>query len=195
MSTINLLPWRELKREHEKKQFTVYLAMALGAAAVVVFLFNSYATHLVDSQTHRNQQLENEIAKLDKQIKQIADLKKVRQALIARMGIVQDLQATRILTVRLFDELIKIIPDGLYLTKLERSGNKITLYGYAESNSNISQLMRKIQSDQWVQDPELTEIKKTTETKEITPQNQNEFKLSFILSPKTNGAYNEQPKS
>ena len=96
--------------------------------------------------------------------KEIANIKKLRQALLARMNIVQNLQATRSLTVRLFDELIKIMPDGVYLTNVERAGDKITLLGYAESNTNISQLMRNIENNRWIQDPELTEIKKSKDT-------------------------------
>ena len=188
MSTINLLPWRELKREHEKKQFTIFLAFGLVAAAVVVFFINSYATNRVDNQISRNQRLENEITQLEKKIKEIAEIKKLRQALIARMGIVQNLQATRILMARLFDELVNITPDGVYLTKFERAGNKITLTGYAESNSNISQLMRKIMSNQWIQNPELTEIKRTKETKKSVD---NEFILSFELTPNITGPNNE----
>jgi len=104
------------------------------------------------------------------------------------MGIVQNLQATRILMARLFDELVNITPDGVYLTKFERAGNKITLTGYAESNSNISQLMRKIMSNQWIQNPELTEIKRTKETKKSVD---NEFILSFELTPNITGPNNE----
>jgi len=188
MTEINLLPWRELKREREKKRFTIYLFMALVGAAFIVFLINMYAQQLVENQTNRNQHLQDEITQLEKQIKEIANIKKLRQALLARMNIVQNLQATRSLTVRLFDELIKIMPDGVYLTNVERAGDKITLLGYAESNSTISQLMRNIENNRWIQDPELTEIKKSKEAKTDV---ENQFKLSFILSPKTSGHYNE----
>jgi len=188
MTDINLLPWREVRREREKKRFTIYLFIAMAGAVVIVFLINMYAQHLVENQTNRNQLLQDEIVLLEKQIKEIADIKKLRQALLARMDIVQNLQATRSLTVRLFDELIKIMPDGVYLTSVERNLDKVTLLGYAESNSNISQLMRNIESNQWIKNPELTEIKKSKEAKSEV---ENQFKLSFILSPKTSGHYNE----
>ena len=110
----------------------------------------------------------------------------MRQELIARMSIVKNLLATRTLTVRLFDEVINIMPDGVYLNHVDRIGDKITLLGYAESNTSISRLMRNIEGSAWIQDPELTEIKKTTEVKQL---DQNEFNLSFILKPKiTSGA-------
>ncbi|KTD22426.1 PilN domain-containing protein [Legionella londiniensis] len=178
MTEINLLPWRELRREREKKEFNLYLFLGLITAALIVFLINFYANQLIENQMHRNQLLENEIARLDKQIKEIEGIKALRQALIARMTIIQNLQATRSLTPRLFDELVKIIPNGVYLTKVERKEDTITLLGYAESNSNISQLMRNIERNQWIQNPDLTEIKKT---KEAERQVENEFKLSFNL--------------
>lgn len=180
MTDINLLPWRELKREQEKKIFITHLALGLTVAAVLVFLVNLYANHLIEAQTQRNRILETEIKTLEKQIQEIAEIKKLRQALIARMVVIQNLQATRILTVRLFDELIKIMPKGVFLTRFERNGDKITLWGYAESNSNISQLMRHIEKNAWIKAPDLTEIKKS---KESTSQVENEFKLSFVLSP------------
>ncbi len=181
MTEINLLPWREQKREREKKQFITYLVVGLVSAIIIVFLINYYSTWLVDMQTKRNQRLKDEITQLETQIKEISEIKTLRQALIARMVIVQNLQATRTLTVRLLDELIRIIPDGVYLYEIDRVGDKVTLLGYAESNTNISQLMRSIQNSVWTQDPELTEIKKATEAKQ---PDKNEFKLSFILKSK-----------
>ncbi len=182
MTEINLLPWREKKREQEKKQFTLYLLVGLVMAVIIVILIDYYAKCLVDAQTQRNQRLKDEITQFEKQIKEIAELKKLRQALIARMTIVQNLQATRALTVRLFDEIIKIMPNGVYLNRVDRIGNKVTLLGYAESNTNISLLMRNIEGNAWIQDPELTEIKKSSEGKK--PE-ENAFKLSFILKSKS----------
>ena len=178
MAEINLLPWRELKREHKKKEFNLFLVIGMITAVLMVFLINFYANHLVEHQSLRNQLLENEIKRLEKKIKEIDGIKQLRQALIARMTIIQNLQATRALSPRLFDELIKIIPNGVYLTKFERKGDTITMLGYAESNSNISELMRNIERNQWIQNPDLTEIKKI---KEAESQVNNEFKLSFIL--------------
>jgi type IV pilus assembly protein PilN len=188
MADINLLPWRELKREREKKQFTTVLLIGIVSAALVVFLINSYAKRLIENQTYNNNLLQQEIDKYKKQIEEIKELKKLRQALIARMTIVQNLQATRSMTVRLFDELVKILPDGVYLTNVERVVNKVTLLGYAESNTNISQLMRNIESNRWIQNPELTEIKKS---KEAQSSVENEFKLSFILTSPTDDSEHE----
>jgi type IV pilus assembly protein PilN len=179
MTNINLLPWRESKREKEKNQFQLYIGIGLAIAIGAVFLINYNVKDLIQNQSYSNQLLQTEIDELKRQIVEIANLKKLRTALIARMNIVQNLQSTRILTVRLLDELVRIIPDGVFLTNVERVENKITLLGYAESNSQISQLMRNIESNVWIENPDLTEIKKTVESEEYTRENQ--FKLSFAL--------------
>lgn len=181
MTRINLLPWREKQREQEKKLFTTMLLIGVIIAAVIVFLINSYASHLVSNQTARNQILQQEINALDEQIKEIKALKQIREGLISRMSIVQNLQSTRTLMVHLFDELIKVMPPGIYVTKLERKNDIVSLWGYSESNTNISILMRKIESNIWIQDPVLTEIKKMDDKKQAA---NNEFKLSFVLKPK-----------
>lgn len=181
MTEINLLPWRERKREQEKKMFTTMLLTGVTIAAVIVFLINSYASHLVSNQTARNQTLEKEITSLNDQIKEIKALKQIREGLISRMSIVQNLQSTRTLMVHLFDELIKVMPPGIYVTKLERQNDIVSVWGYTESNTNISFLMRSIESNAWIQTPVLTEIKKMNDHKQ--PAN-NEFKLSFVLKPK-----------
>jgi len=180
MTEINLLPWRELKREQEKKKFLNYLLGAIIIAGLLLIVVNRSIVEQNDSQSLRNKRIESEIQTFKKQITEIKNLKVLRQGLIARMRIVQDLQATRTLTVRLFDELIKILPDGVYVTRVERKGDRVTLTGFTESNSNISLLMRNIESSQVIQAPQLTEIKNT----KIGVETPNEFKLSFILKPK-----------
>lgn len=182
MTSINLLPWRELKREQEKKQFNTLLLFALIFAVGVTFLFYYYSSSLVDGQTHRNQRLKEEITSFESQIVEIKRLKEVRDGLISRMMIIQGLQAKRTLTVHLFDELVKVLPDGVYLTEFKRENERITLIGYSESNSNISILMRRIEQNPWVEDPVLTEIKKNKDA--VTAVN-SEFNLSFTLKSQT----------
>lgn len=184
MTEINLLPWREQRREQERKWFTTMLLAGVVVAISVAFLINSYANHLVNVQTERNKILSDEIANLDEQIKEIKTLKQVRSALISRMSIVQNLQSTRTMMVHLFDELINIIPAGIYVTKLERKNDLVTLWGFSESNANISLLMTNIENNVWIEHPELSEIKKIDEKKQ--PAN-NEFTLSFKLEPKKEG--------
>lgn len=178
MATINLLPWREKQREQDKKIFTSMLLSGVVAAAVIVFLINSYANNLIDNQTERNQILKKEITTINQQIKEIKDLKKVREGLVSRMSVIQNLQSTRTLMVHLFDELVKIVPSGLYIYKLERKDDLVTLWGYSEANTNISILMRNIETNPWLQVPVLTQIKKIDDS---TQAANNDFSLSFLL--------------
>ncbi len=182
MTDINLLPWRELKREQDKKLFQVCLIAALVVAVGCVFIVNHYLVTKIKVQSILNKRIEIEVTEYKKQIKEIKSLQTLRQNLIARMVIVQNLQSDRTLTVRLFDELITILPEGVYLTRVERVGNKIRLSGYTESNNNISRLMKNIEASSWIQLPELTEIKKM---KDDIEDSSSEFKLSFILKPKS----------
>lgn len=181
MTEINLLPWREKKREQEKKFFTTMLLSSVVVSAFVVFLVYSYANHLISNQTERNKILKDQINVLNEEIKEIKALKQVRESLISRMAIVQNLQSTRTLMVHLFDELIKIMPSGAYVYKLDRKKDLITLSGYAESNTNISVLMTNIENNAWMQTPILMEIKKLDDSKQAA---NNDFTLTFTLQPK-----------
>lgn len=190
MTEINLLPWREARREQEKKKVTMLLLSSFVAAVCVVFMIFQYASNLVSDQTSRNERLQNEINILDAQIIEIKKLKFIRDGLISRMRIVHTLLTTRILTVHLFDELIKVLPDGVYLTNVKRTADRINVQGYSESNSNVSLLMRNIQQNPWIQAPLLTNIKKAEDKAgdnagDKPAFNDNEFNLSFTLKAKT----------
>ena len=178
MTQINLLPWREQKREQEKKLFTTMLLVCVIIAAFIVFLINSYASSLVSNQIVRNQLLQKEISIMDEQIKEIKNLKKIREMLISRMSVVQHLQSTRILMVRLFDELINIMPSGIYLTKLEGKNDVISITGYTESNTYVSMLMKNIEMNEWLHNPRLNEIKREDKKQPAD----NEFKLTVNLA-------------
>lgn len=192
MPEINLLPWREKKRERDKREFAIMVFFALVAGACIIILSNLFVSSLVDNQTLRNQMLQTEIDQLNKQIKDIKMLAAIRKALVSRMQIVQGLQATRPLTVHLFDELIKVLPNGVYLYNVKRVGNQVTVLGYADSNSDVSILMKNIEKNAWFHQPYLTEIKKREEDDNASKTNQdvknnnqndqNEFKLSFTLA-------------
>lgn len=184
MTRINLLPWREQKREQDKKLFIILLASSALIASFIVFLINSYAEGLVSNQITRNQMLQREIAAYDNQLKEIKNLKKLKEILIARMSIVRNLQSTRTLMVHLFDELIQVAPSGIYLTKIEGKNNTITISGYSESNTYVSQLMKNIENNDWIHNPVLSQIKKMDE-KQQTQIADNEFKLMFTLAPLT----------
>ncbi|MFY7697914.1 MAG: PilN domain-containing protein [Legionella sp.] len=182
MTAINLLPWRELKREREKKQFLSYLTIGAFIAAMIIFFMDLYAQHLIKIQQARNKLLDEQITLLDRQVKSIADIKKLRQELVARMQIIQNLQTRRGLVVHLLDELVKIMPDDAYLVSIERIDSHVTVLGFAASNASISQIMRKIQNNPWIQDPQLSEIKKANDDNNNL---ENQFKLNFSLTKKT----------
>ncbi|ARB91930.1 PilN domain-containing protein [Legionella longbeachae] len=179
MTQINLLPWREQKREQEKKLFMVLFFIVIALSIFIVFLINTYASDLVSNQLVRNQMLQDEIAAMNSQLIEIKNLKKTRELFISRMFIVQHLQSTRTLMVHLFDELINVMPSGIYLTKVEGKNDILSVTGYTESNTYVSILMKNIEINEWIHSPVLSEIKKEDRQE---PAN-NEFKLNFVLAP------------
>jgi len=155
MPRINLLPWREQQRRERKIAFFIALGAAAGAAAVVAFIAYLLVGSMIDAQDRRNERLQGEIKVLDKQIEEINDLDAQKQRFIARMQIIEKLQRSRPEVVHLFDELVKEMPDGTYLTSIKQSGTKIKLEGVAQSSTRVSTLMRNIASSQWLRNPEL----------------------------------------
>lgn len=159
MSTrLNLLPWREMRRREQDRQL---LTIAVGAWALmllIVFYAHLHVSGLIEHQNRRNDFLKEEIAKVDAQIKEVADLKKRRDALIARMNVIQQLQADRTRIVYIFDELVRSVPEGVQLTGLKHSGQNMALTGVAQSNARVSALMRNLDGAQWFADPELNVI-------------------------------------
>ena len=155
---VNLLPWREMHRKEQDRQL---LTIAVGAwilMGVVIFYAHIHVSSLIENQNRRNEFLNQEIAKVDKEIKEIADIKKQRADLIARMNVIYQLQGDRTQIVHLFDELARKLPDGIYLASLKHSGSTISLQGVAQSNARVSALMRNLASSDWFADPELEVI-------------------------------------
>lgn len=181
MTEINLLPWREYKREQQKKLFTIMILAGIGLSLILVYLMNTYAVHKRDNQQTRNELLHKEILTLNKEINDLKRLKQTKTQMINRMSTLQNLQMRRTLSVHLFDELIKVMPNGAYASKLQRQGDVITLWGYADTSTSVSLLMKNIDDDLWIQFPVLGEIKNLDDKKQ---GNNNEFKLSFSLKPK-----------
>jgi type IV pilus assembly protein PilN len=155
MPRINLLPWREQLRRERKLAFFVSLGIAAGAAAVVAFVAYLLLGSMIDSQDQRNDRLRGEIKVLDKQIEEINDLESQKQRFISRMQIIEKLQRSRPEVVHLFDELVKAMPDGTYLTSIKETGNKLKLEGVAQSSTRVSSLMRNIAGSEWLRNPEL----------------------------------------
>jgi type IV pilus assembly protein PilN len=158
MAHINLLPWREAQRKERQRQFTV---VAIGSAVfmgLVVFYVHLHFNGLIEQQTNRNVFLEKQIAEVEKNIKQIQTLETDKQNLLSRMKIIQQLQGSRPEIVKLFYEIANSLPDGVYLTKLKRSGTNLEIEGVAESNANVSNFMKNLDDSDWLASPALEVI-------------------------------------
>ena len=181
MVRINLLPHREQKRQARQRQF-VSLAIGLAVLAMAVIgLVHVIIAARIENQNSRNALLKTEIAKLDEQIKEIDKLREQTQALLARKQIVETLQANRTEAVHALDQLVRQLPDGLYLRSVKQVGAKVTLIGYAQSNARVSTLMRNIESSPWLGSPELVEIKSVA----LDKQKVNEFTLNLQMKRQT----------
>jgi type IV pilus assembly protein PilN len=161
MPRINLLPWREQERRERKMAFFVALGIAAGVAAVTAFAAYLLLGSMIDAQEARNDRLRAQIKVLDKQIEEINDLEAQKQKFISRMQIIEKLQRSRPEVVHLFDELVKSMPDGTYLTSVKQDGVKLKLEGVAQSSTRVSTLMRNIAASEWLRNPEL-EVVETT---------------------------------
>jgi type IV pilus assembly protein PilN len=162
---INLLPHREEKRVARKRAFFVALGIAAVVGAVVVGIWYSLLQQLTSAQQARNNFLKSEIAKLETQIKDIANLRNEIEALKARQRAVEDLQTNRNIPVYLLDELVKQTPEGIYLTAIRQNGGVVTVTGIAQTNERVSEFLRNAQyNSKWLERPELVEIKAVTMT-------------------------------
>jgi len=164
MPRINLLPWREHERKDRKIAFTVALGVSALAAAVVTFAVYLMFGSMIDGQERRNEQLRAEIKKLDQQIQEINDLESSKQKFIARMEIIEKLQRSRPEIVHVFDEIVRTLPDGVYLTGVKQTDKKFKFEGVAQSSTRVSSFMRNIDGSEWLRNPEL-EVVQTTKDK------------------------------
>ena len=159
MIRINLLPHREQRRQARQRQF-VSLSIGLAVLGImVVIVVHGIFVAQIENQQSRNALLKAEIGKLDEQIKEIDKLREQTQALLARKQVVETLQSNRTEAVHLLDQMVRQLPDGIYLRSMKQVGAKVTLIGYAQSNARVSTLMRNIESSPWLTQPELVEIK------------------------------------
>lgn len=173
MAHINLLPWREELRKQKQQQFAVIAGGTAILAALLVLLAHIQMQGMIDSQNQRNKFLETEISKLDKKIARIRDLEKTKTALLARMDVIQQLQRSRPQSVHLMDELVRTLPDGVYLRQITQKGDSLTMAGVAQSNARVSAYMRNIDGSEWLGIPKLDVI----ETKENDSRRTAEFIL------------------
>lgn len=195
MSTarVNLLPHRAEKRKRAKTQFAIVCGMTAGLGAAIVLLIHLTFAERISEQQSRNTFLKSEIAKLDTEIAEINKLKEEIRALLARKQVIETLQADRAQTVHLLDELVKQMPEGVYLKSLSQKGVRIALVGYAQSNARVSTLMRNIESSRWLGSPELIEVKAATvEKKRVSEFNLN-LSLKREAAPTAPGAAPAKP--
>jgi type IV pilus assembly protein PilN len=161
MAHINLLPWRAERRKQREREFFMQLGAAFVAALLVLLLWVFWMNLSIDNQNERNTYLQGEIKQLDERIAKIKDLEKVRQRLLARKQIIEQLQANRSQMVHLFDELVKTIPASVRLTSMKQKADSMVLYGVAQSNASVAEYMRNLDASPWMGNADLdkTEIK------------------------------------
>jgi type IV pilus assembly protein PilN len=163
MIRINLLPHREEKRKQRKEAFIQLMVLSAIVGAAVVLTVGGIIAAQIASQNQRNEFIKAENAKLDKDIAEIANLKQEIEALKARQAAVEDLQSDRNQPVYLMDELVKQVPEGIYLKSFKQDNQRVALNGYAQSNERVSELLRNLSSNSpWLQRPELIEIRSTS---------------------------------
>lgn len=162
MIRINLLPHREERRKQRKNAFIALLGISAAIGVLIVVLVAMIIANQISSQTQRNDYIKAENIKLDNQIKEIATLKAEIEALKARQQAVEDLQGDRNQPVYLMDELVKQVPEGVYLRAFKQEGQRVVLTGYAQSNERVSELLRNLSNNSpWLERPDLIEIKAT----------------------------------
>jgi type IV pilus assembly protein PilN len=155
MPRINLLPWRAAERKRKRQEFILSVGAALATAALVVLLGRWQMSAAIEHQNDRNRILGEEIAELDKQIQEILGLENQKRRLLARMEIIETLQRSRPEIVHVFDEMVRVLPEGVYLTYLKQSGTRFEIRGVAQSSTRVSAFMRNIDASEWLADPAL----------------------------------------
>jgi type IV pilus assembly protein PilN len=177
MSLINLLPHREERRKRARQHYFVVAGGTVVVGILIVGLMHTFYAAKIESQNDRNRFLKNEIVKLDKDIAEIKKLRDEIQALLARKQVIETLQADRAQTVHLLDELVRQMPDGVYLKAVTQKGLRVNLLGYAQSNARVSTLMRNIESSPWLERPELVEVRAAS----VDKRRVSEFNMNLSL--------------
>lgn len=163
MAQINLLPWREERRQELKKEFLVTVGLVLALGVGLLMLGDRIVDGQIQNQNSRNQYLADNIKVLDEQVAEIRELQKKRNQLLDRMRVIQELQGNRPIIVRVLDQLVRTVPDGVFYTSLQTKGKTITIRGVAESNNRVSSLMRRLAASDWLSSPNLDAVKAAPE--------------------------------
>lgn len=182
MIRVNLLPHRQLRREARQREFGLMAGFVAIAAAIIVFVGWTFINNRIDAQAERNARLDSAIAKLDKEIADIKDLKDQISTMLDRKQVVENLQTNRSQAVVVLDELSRQLPEGMYLKSIKQQGKLITIEGVADTNARIATLVRNLSSSQWMESPNLVEIKSVI----VNTLKQNAFTMTVNLKiPKT----------
>ncbi len=158
MTTINLLPWREIERQEKKKEFLILLGMVVAIALSLAVAWGYWVNWQIDWQADRNNLLNREIAVMDEKVKEIKELKLRRKQVLERMEVIKALQGNRPGIVKVFDEFVRSVPSGVFFVEVNRVGENVALIGFAESNNRISTLMRQLDASDRFKDPNLTKV-------------------------------------
>lgn len=192
MIRINLLPHREEKRKARQQQMLFISGGVAVLGALSVLLGYVAIAGMIDHQKSNNQYLTGEITKLNTEIEEIKALKDKTRSLLDRKKVVEDLQADRAEAVHLFDQMVRLLPEGIYLKGVKQNGKVVNIQGYAQSNARVSTLMRNLEASPWLELPDLVEIKAVT----VNNLRANEFSLNVKISaPQKEGIPSaKQPK-
>ena len=163
MAEINLLPWRDERRAELKQEFLAVLGVVVAFAGLAVFLMDMFVSGQIQNQTDRNAYLQDNISALNKQVEEIREMQRKRTQLLDRMTVIQELQGNRPVIVRILDQLVRTVPDGVFYTDVSARGQVITIRGIAESNNRVSSLMRRLDASDWFKEPNLEGVKSEPE--------------------------------
>lgn len=178
MMRINLLPHREIRRKRQQQQFILMAGVVFAVGVAIWFSVHTYLVGQLENQQARNRYLEQEIANLDKQIEEIKKLKEQTAALLARKKVVETLQGNRAEVVHLLDQLVRQLPEGIYLKGVKQTGNRVAINGYTQSQARVSTLMRNLDSSPYLDSPTLVEIKASA----VGASRINEFTLNINIT-------------
>ena len=182
MAKINLLPWRLERRKQKQTEFLSTLGFSAAGAIAISVLAYMYYSGMIDNQVARNSYLNTEITKVKKENEEIAELEAKRNNLLKKKEVIESLQADRTQNVRLFDELVKSIPDGVRLTAIKQTGTDLTLDGRSQSYARVSSYMRNLEASGWMKNPDLTVIEAAKEATKRDAGLPYEFTLQVQLT-------------
>jgi type IV pilus assembly protein PilN len=175
---VNLLPHREIRRKQQQQQFFIMLGVVVAIGAGIWGSVHYYLDDQFNNQVSRNKYLQVEIEKLDKQIAEIQKLKDQTASLLARKRVVETLQGTRSEVVHLLDQMVRQLPDGVYLRSIKQAGTRVTISGLTQSQARVSTLMRNLESSPHLENPGLLEIRSV----QVTGQRVNDFQMNVNIT-------------